>query len=143
MAATPAGWYGPVAAGEDELALPASGVPTPSVDDKDLEQPHDPWWEVGIYIGTSPVNFGSHFVFLMSPHNEQRRRLSDGALSMVFATPSLRHDNPRFFVGVPYWFRTKLDCLGTAPDGDNIHEISGSAHDVKLFHPNAEPPARY
>ena len=62
--AAPAGWYGPVAAGEDDLALPASGVPNPSVEGKELEQPLDPWWEVGIYIGTSPVNFGSHFVFL-------------------------------------------------------------------------------
>jgi hypothetical protein len=110
------------------------------VEGKELEQPPDPWWEVGIYIGTSPVNFGSHFVFLVSPFNEQRRRWNDGAHSTVFATPSLRHDNPRFFVGVPYWFRTRSDHLGTAPDGATIYEISGSAHDVSLFHPNADHP---
>ena len=119
---------------ESAISVPAAGG------EKELEQPRDPWWEVGIYIGTSQVNFGTHFVFLSSFYNEQRRRLRDGEHSTVFATPSLRHDNPRFFVGVPYWFRTRLDCLGTAPDGATIYEISGSAHDVNLFHPSAEHP---
>ena len=117
------------------LLVPAAEV------EKELEHLSDPWWEMGIYIGTSPVNFGSHFVFLASLHNDQRRRLNDGEHSTVFATPSLRHDNPRFFVGVPYWFRTTLERLDTAPDGSPIHAIVGTALDVNVFHPNAENPA--
>ena len=66
--------------------------------------------------------------------------MNNGAHSVILATPTLRRDNHRFFVGVPYWLWTGIDILGSAPDGAGIHAISGSALDIKVYHPSAQYP---
>jgi hypothetical protein len=133
-------WYGPVAADEDDLALSASGVPNPSGEEKDLEQPDVLQFVVGVYIGIGKIGFCSSFIFLDTLQNDDRSHLIDEEYSRVFATPTLRHGNPRFSVGVPYWFPTKIETFLTAPDGAPVFDICGSALDVKLFHPNDEHP---
>ena len=141
MAAPPVDWYGLDAAGEDDLALPASGVPTPSVDGKDLEQPAALCFEVGVFIGIGKIGFCSSFIFLDSLPNDERIRWNDDDdHSRVFATPTLRHGNPRFSVGVPYWFHTRLESISKAPDGAPVYEICGNAREIKLFHSNDEHP---
>ena len=117
----------------------AEEQPNPG-EEKDHDQAEDSWWEIGVYIGTAHLCFQSHYIFLASFNNEQRRSLEDGVHSAIFATPTIRNYNPHFTVGAPYWFKTALLVLTFAPDDAKVHAITGDARDVNIFHPTAEYP---
>ena len=100
-----------------------------------------PSWEVGLYIGTANIGFGSYFIFISSKPNDVRRLLGPGEHSTVYASQCPRENPPRFDQGVPYWLQSDGMQYAQAPDGAPVFLVSGPSHNIAVFNNENNTPS--